>query len=318
MFNSVLGNVFDIQRFTVHDGPGIRTEVFLKGCPLRCLWCHSPESQNMKSDITLVEIRCIGVENCGECLKVCPTGALKEGKTKYSNIQKEKIQLINIDRLICNSCGRCTEVCPSNALSIIGKKMSIDKILEIIEKDRTFYLRSNGGITISGGEPMLQYEFLLALLKECKKKGLHTCLDTTGYAKWKLYKNIIRYVDLVLYDLKHMDSKKSKVYTGKPNELILENAKKIAAQGVAMQIRIPIIPGYNDSEENLHATGKFCIELGAAVKEVQLLPYHRLGVVKYERLNRKYELKKVEPPNEEHMKLCKSIIEFYGLKATIH
>jgi pyruvate formate lyase activating enzyme len=318
MNNGLVGKVFDIQGFTVNDGPGIRTEIFLKGCPLRCLWCHSPESQAPYSQVAWYEIRCIGVENCGKCLEICPKGALKKGKKIYSKTQKANIQIIDLNREACDNCGKCTEICPADALAIAGTDMTIDEIMKRIDKDRPFYRKSGGGVTISGGEPMLQYRFTKALLQECKSKGLHTCLDTSGYAKWEYYKDIIKYVDLVLYDIKHMDTEQSRVLTGVPNELILKNARKMAAEGTALQIRIPIVPGYNDSEENLRATSEFCLELGPAVKLVQILPYHRLGAVKYKRLQRKYKLESVEPPSSEHMDYCKRLIESYGLHVQIH
>jgi pyruvate formate lyase activating enzyme len=313
-----VGKVFDIQGFTVNDGPGVRTEIFLKGCPLRCLWCHSPESQAPYSQVAWYEVRCIGVEDCGDCLKVCPQGALKKGKVIYSKTQKAEIQIIELDREACDNCGKCTEVCQAEALAMAGKDMTVAELMARIDKDRPFFRKSGGGVTISGGEPMLQHRFTGALLKECKNQGLHTCLDTSGYAKWEHYKDILQYVDLVLYDIKHMDTEQSRVLTGVPNELILENARKMAANGTALQIRIPVIPGYNDSEENLRAASQFCVELGPAVKLVQILPYHRLGAVKYERLQKKYALASLEPPNNEHMENCKKLIESYGLKVQIH
>jgi len=312
------GKVFDIQGFTVNDGPGIRTEIFLKGCPLSCLWCHSPESQAPYSQVAWYEVRCIGVEDCGKCLEVCPRKALKKGEIVYSQTQKAEIQIISLAREACDNCGKCAEVCPSGALAMVGTDMTVDELMARIDKDRPFYRRSGGGVTVSGGEPMLQYRFTRALLKECKAKGLNTCLDTSGYAKWEHFKEVLEYVDLVLYDIKHMDTEQSRVLTGVPNELILENARKMAAGGTAMQVRIPIVPGYNDSEENLRATSQFCLELGPAVKLVQILPYHRLGAVKYGRLQRKYELESLEPPSDEHMNRCKQLIESYGLKVQVH
>jgi len=317
MDNEKIGKIFDIQRYMVHDGPGIRTGVFLKGCPLRCLWCHSPESQALEDEIAWFEIKCIGLANCGRCLQVCPTGALTKGPKIFSKFEKKEIQVIDFNRNKCNKCGLCTQVCPSKALYLTGKDMSVDEIMEIIEKDRLFYRCSNGGVTVSGGEPMVQYKFVKELLKECKRRRLHVCLDTSGYAKWEHYEEVLEYVDLVLYDLKHMDTLQSQRLIGAPNELILENAKKMAKAGVAMQIRIPVIPGYNDSEENIRATAQFCSSLGSAVKLVQLLPYHRLGASKYVRLGKKYDLEDLKPPSREHMNLCKEIIESYGLEVII-
>ena len=318
MNKGLIGKVFDIQGFTVNDGPGIRTEIFLKGCPLRCLWCHSPESQASYSQVAWYEIRCIGIETCGKCLEVCPKDAIKKGKVIYTKTEKMEIQVIDLKREACDNCGKCAEICPADALAMAGTDMTIDEIMKRIDKDRPFYRKSGGGVTLSGGEPILQYRFAKALLQECKSKGLHTCLDTSGYAKWEYYKDIIQYMDLVLYDIKHMDTEQSRVLTGVPNELILENARRMATGGVALQIRIPIIPGFNDSEQNLRATSEFCLELGSAVKMVQILPYHRLGIVKYERLQIKYEMESVEPPSSEHIDYCKKLIESYGLKVQVH
>ena len=199
-----------------------------------------------------------------------------------------------------------------------GTDMTVDEVMKRINKDRLFYRKSGGGVTVSGGEPLMQYKFTKRLFQKCKNDGFHTCLDTTGYARWEHLKEIIPYVDLVLYDIKHMDTKQSRVLTGVPNELILKNAQKIAGEGVALQIRVPIIPGFNDSEKNLRATSEFCIELESAVEMVQILPYHNLGAVKYERLQKKYKMKSVEPPSDAHMDSCKKLMESYGLKVQIH
>ena len=316
--NKLTGKVYDIQGFTVHDGPGIRTEIFLKGCPLQCLWCHSPESQAPYPQVAWHEIRCFGVADCGKCLEACPQEALKSGKTIRSEVQKKEIQVVELDRTRCDNCGKCAEACPSDALAMCGVDMTVDEIMARIAKDRPFYEKSGGGVTLSGGEPMLQHQFSTALLRECKEQKYHTCLDTTGYAEWKLFQNILEYTDLVLLDIKHMDSGQSRTLTGVPNELILENARKMAASGTSLQIRIPVIPGYNDSEENLRATSEFCRELGDAVTLVQILPYHRLGLVKYQRLQRKYELESLQPPSEEYMESRKKLIESYGLQVQIH
>jgi pyruvate formate lyase activating enzyme len=314
----VLGRVFDIQGFTVNDGPGIRTEVFLKGCPLRCLWCHSPESQSFDPQVAWFEIRCIGVENCGRCLGECPTGALRKREVKLSQAGKAETQLVSIDRSTCDDCGKCAVICPARALSVAGTDMTIEEVMQRVEKDAPYCRKSGGGLTVSGGEPMVQHEFLMALLKKCKDKGFDTCLDTTGYTKWDRYLEILPYVNLFLYDLKHMDSRRHRELTGVSNELILENARRLACEGTDIQMRIPVIPGINDSDENLRASGAFCAEIGPAVRMVQLLPYHRLGVAKYERLQKKYELESIMPPTDEHMEWCKSIIESYGLRVKIH
>jgi pyruvate formate lyase activating enzyme len=318
MNDSQVGKVFDIQGFTVNDGPGIRTEIFLKGCPLRCLWCHSPESQLPHTQVAWYEIRCIGLKVCGKCLEACPKGAIVKGKTIISKVDQTEMQVIDINRDLCDNCTRCTLACPANALAVCGQDMTLAEVMARINKDRPFYRKSGGGVTISGGEPMLQYKFSTAVFKACKEQGLNTALDTTGYAAWEHYREILEYTDLVLYDLKQMDSERSRAITGAPNELILENAKKMAAAGAAIQIRIPVVPGYNDSEENLRAASRFCLELGQAVTLVQILPYHRLGLVKYERLQRKYALPDLMPPAAETMEAHKKLIESYGLKVQIH
>jgi pyruvate formate lyase activating enzyme len=318
MNNTLAGKVFDIQGFTVNDGPGIRTEIFLKGCPLKCLWCHSPESQSPHMQVAWFEIRCIGLGVCGKCLGACPRGAIVKGKTIISKIDQSEMQVIDINRELCDNCGKCTEACPANALAVCGTDMTVEQVIARINKDRPYYRRSGGGVTLSGGEPMVQYRFSTAIFKECKEQGLNTALDTTGFAPWEHYKPILEYTDLTLLDLKQMDSKRSLEITGVPNELILENARKMAEAGALLQIRIPVIPGYNDSEENLRATSRFCAELGKVVTLVQILPYHRLGLVKYERLQKKYLLADVVPPTTETMEAHKKLIESYGLKVQIH
>jgi pyruvate formate lyase activating enzyme len=316
--NSIIGRVFDIQGFTVNDGPGIRTEVFLKGCPLRCLWCHSPESQSFEPQLAWFETRCIGMELCGRCESACRIGAISKGEIKFSPTEKADIQMVRIDRQRCTDCGDCTKACPSQALSMAGVDMTIDEVMERVEKDRLYYRKSGGGLTVSGGEAMSQFPFLLALVTECRSRGIGTCLDTSGFAPWERYEKILPYIDLFLYDLKQMNNEAHQALTGVPNSQILENARRLAEGGASFQMRIPVIPGHNDSEENLRATAAFCAELGKAVQVVQILPYHRLGIAKYDRLQKKYELESIVPPTDDHMVWCKSLIESYGLEVKIH
>ena len=186
---------------------------------MRCLWCHSPESQALEAQVAWFEMKCIGVAACGKCFGACPKGALKKGKVLASKTEKADIQVVDLDREACDNCGKCTEVCAGKALSMAGADMTVDEVMTAVDKDRPFYRKSGGGVTVSGGEPMVQHRFLTLLLKECKDKGLHTCLDTTGYAKWDLYEEVLEYVDLFLYDLKHMNSDRHRQLTAVPNEL---------------------------------------------------------------------------------------------------
>lgn len=317
MEKDLRGQVFDIQRYTLHDGPGIRTGVFLQGCPLRCLWCHSPESCSDTGELAWLQMLCVGVEKCGECLKACRSGALATGETIYSKLAKEDIQLVRIDRGLCTTCGECAKVCSSKALYLTAKPMSVSDVIDIVMKDERYYRRTNGGVTISGGEPMLQAEFSGAILKECRGMGLHTALDTSGYAAWDAYEKIMKFVDLFLFDLKHMDSDTSLDIAGVRNEPILENLKKLADRGASIQIRVPVIPGYNDSERNLEETAGMCRSLGHSLKLVQLLPYHRLGIAKYERIGKHYALPSVEPPSNACMEDYKKYFESFGLTAQV-
>lgn len=309
------GNVLDIQRYTLHDGPGIRTAIFLQGCKLHCFWCHSPDSQAMSGELAWFDLLCVGAEKCGECLKVCPEGALTPGKRTYAKFIKEDIQLVELDREKCNHCMRCTAVCFPGALYNTCKKMSVEEIMKIIDKDKIFYHRSHGGVTFSGGEPMLQFDFLMALSKRCKEEGLHTALDTSGAIAWELYEQIADYTNLVLYDLKSMDKDTCWETTGADLDLILSNVQKFAAKGNKIQIRYPVITGINDDADNVQATASFCASLGQAVQTIQILPYHRLGIPKYARIGRKYELPEdLQPPTEETIKWIKDVFVSKGLK----
>ncbi len=312
------GKFYDIQGFSVHDGPGIRLTVFMKGCPLRCLWCHSPESQEFPTELNWMEIKCVGIEKCGNCLTVCPHDAISPGKKKKSLTGDEEITLVTVDRNKCDNCGKCAEVCTSKALYMCGTDYTVDEIMERVRRDVPFFKKSGGGVTVSGGECLSQGEFTLELLKRCKAEGIHTAVDTTGFADWKWIEKVLPYTDLFLYDLKHMDSEMHKRGTGVPNELILENARKIAAAGGKFQLRIPVIPMYNDSVEDFDKYGKFIKELGDAVEVVQLLPYHALGVTKWDRLGRNKPVLEATPPSDELMQARKKQLEDMGLPVIIH
>lgn len=318
MSDVLTGKVYDIQGFSVQDGPGIRTTVFLKGCPLSCPWCHSPESQSFKPQLSWISMRCSGTDACdSRCIKACTKGAIELGGTRPDAVSRKDLQLVHVKRDLCDNCGDCASACHPHALYICGEDYTVDQIAERVLQDRSFFEHSGGGVTVSGGEALSQPEFTLALLKRFKAEGLHTALDTTGFAQWKHIEAVLPYTDLFLYDLKHMDNAKHEATVGVPNGPILENALKIAAAGGKFQIRIPVIPRFNDDEENIRATAEFCVKLGDAVEVIQLLPYHNLGVSKYQRISDGPVLEAV-PPSDEKMLHLKSIMDSYGLNVMIH
>jgi pyruvate formate lyase activating enzyme len=296
------GLIFDIRRFSIHDGPGIRTTVFLKGCPLSCWWCHNPESQSPEPELWLRPGRCI---RCGECVEVCPEGAI---------IRQENIFVTDLER--CTRCGTCVEACAAEAREIVGRQMSVGEVLAAVERDIVFYDESGGGVTVSGGEPLQQRGFLLALLKACQEKGIHTVLDTCGYATWKAFEQVRPYVNLFLYDLKLVDDARHRQFTGVSNRLILQNLRRLLQAGQRVEIRIPVIPGVNDGAEDLRQLGTLIASLPGSPK-VELLPYHRAATGKYERLNRDYPLPEVQPPSAEHMQAVKQALQVFGLVVQI-
>lgn len=294
------GLIFDIQRYSIHDGPGIRTLVFMKGCPLSCIWCCNPESQSPSQEIMVTPNKCIG---CKRCIEVCPTGAAEK---------KDPLEA----RELCIVCGSCVKACPSTARQLVGRYMSLEEVMKEVEKDFPFYQRSGGGMTVTGGEPLMQADFVRMLLKSCQEKGIHTAIETCGYAEWKDFKNVLEYVDLTLYDIKYMNSEKHRELMGVGNELILQNAKKVAKLGKDMVIRVPVIPDCNDSLENMEAIAEFARTL-EGVEEIHLLPYHRLGESKYDRLGKSYKLKGVKPLDKESLSKQKKVIESYQLKVQV-
>lgn len=312
------GRIYDIQGYAVHDGPGIRTTVYTKGCPLRCLWCHSPESQRHDFDLGSLELKCLGTELCQDaCIRACPEGAISPGEPTKLMGKEEMVRKPVIDRAKCTGCLRCAESCITKSLYVAGWDTTVDEVYDRVMKDVGFF-QDGGGITLSGGEAMAQFDFTLNLSKRLKGSGIHLCLDTTGFAPTAHFEEILPYIDLFLYDLKHMDSARHKALTGVPNELILDNARFLAAHGGALQIRFPVIPKLNDSPENILATADFCVTLGDAVKLVQLLPYHSAGRSKYDRLGWKYKLTNVTPPTEETMEAALKHFTERALPAQIH
>jgi pyruvate formate lyase activating enzyme len=297
------GTIFDIERFALHDGPGIRTTLFLKGCPLVCRWCHNPESISPRPQLVLLESKCI---SCEKCFDACPAGAherLADGSRAY---HRDK----------CSFCGRCVEVCPPQALVMEGRAITVEDALEELSRDAPFYCRSGGGITLSGGEPMQQVRFSAEVLRRCREKGMHTALDTSGYAPWDDFEKVLPFVNLILYDLKHADSGFHLSCTGVPNELILENLLRIDRTGASIEIRVPVVPGMNDSRENIEALSEISRRL-RNLTGVQLLPYHGLGEAKYARLGRAYPLRGLQQPSRERMEEISSWFAPTGIRVTI-
>ena len=312
------GKLYDIQGFSVHDGPGIRLTLFLKGCPLRCPWCHSPESLEFHTELNWMEIKCVGIEKCGRCLNVCPHDAISPGKMKAALDGSGEIQLVTVDRSKCDNCRECAKACTSKALYMCGTDYTVDEIMERVRREMPFFNRSGGGVTISGGECLFQPEFTLEVLKRCKAEGIHTAVDTTGYVKWEIIESVLPYTDVFLYDIKGIDSDMHKQVVGVSNELILENARKIAANGGKFQIRLPVMPMYSDSAEVFDKIGKFCLELGDAVEVVQILPYHNLGTVKWERLQTNKPVFEATIPSDELIQARKKQLEDMGLNVIVH
>ncbi|MFO7917416.1 MAG: glycyl-radical enzyme activating protein [Anaerolineae bacterium] len=280
------GIITEIQRFSVHDGPGIRTTVFLKGCNLRCFWCHNPETQNPRPELQLFLDQCIG---CGACFEVCPKEAhvLEDGQREFH-------------RELCVGCGRCAETCYAKALVLIGERMTADEVVEEVLRDRSFYETSGGGVTLSGGEPLLQPDFSYEILERCQQEGVHTAIETAANFPWERVASILPVTDLVMMDVKVMDSDLHRECAGVGNERILANARRLGEVGKALIVRTPIIPGVNDTEEEVAAIAAFVSELRNLLY-YELLPFHPMGGDKYRSLGLEYRADGLERPSKEVM-----------------
>lgn len=282
------GIVLNIQRFSVHDGPGIRTVVFIKGCSLRCIWCSNPESMSRCEEFGFYPDRCIGIDKCNACFKAAPDpSALIVKDLRVTGIEAEN----PLDYLAC------AEACPTGALKAWGKQMTVGDVMREVIADKEFYEESGGGLTLSGGESLIQTQFAVELLKAAHSEGINTCVETALNYKADVLDAALGHIDLALCDLKHMNSKAHKRYTGVPNDRILENLERVVESGTPVVIRIPVVPGHNGTGENLRATAKFLVEkLGGLVVQVQLLPFRKLGVEKYASLGIPYPMENFEAP----------------------
>jgi len=296
------GTIFNIQRFSIHDGPGIRTTVFLKGCNLRCLWCHNPESVQRQPQIQFYIEKCLG---CGACAVVCPQHAHIFENGRHVFLREE-----------CRVCGACVVECFSDALVLSGENYSVNDVVAEIQKDQEYFRASGGGVTFSGGEPLLQPAFLAEVLSECKRFGLHCAVDTAGNVPWTTFLAIAPLTDLFLYDIKAFDPEVHRRATGVGNQLILENLKKLVELGKPVWVRIPLVPGYNAEPEEVNAIAGFLQSLGA-IERIELLPYHSLGSEKYASLDRDYPAAGISIPYQKDLEPLRELFAARNLPVSI-
>ena len=303
--NERTGLVSDFQRFSIHDGPGIRTIVFFKGCPLHCAWCANPETITHRPEIMLIPHNCIG---CGKCGEVCPKDCIEFDPCGAVHTNDRESCLLP-------ACGKCQQICYANAINISGRYLTVPEVMAEVERDREFFQRT-GGVTFSGGEPLAQPQFLRELAQEAKLRKLHTAMETCGYAPWESVGPIFGFLDLVLYDLKHMDSEEHRRHTGVPNQVILENLKRIDQLGIPIRVRLPLVPGLNDSRENVRATAAFAASL-RHLEALDVLPYHRIGEPKWRQLGRPYQLHGVVPHDRDRVHELADLAREFDIEVTV-
>lgn len=295
--------ITNIQGYSIHDGPGIRTVVFFKGCPLRCKWCANPENLTPSVDVGFLAKLC---KNCGRCMKNCPENAIVPGENIY-----------RIDREKCTRCGACVEGCFYDALVLYGQNKTSEEVFQAVRRDKMFYDSSNGGVTVSGGEPLLHDQFVKELFTSCQAEGIHTCVETCGYVPEKAIDNILPVTDLFYFDMKLMNPEQHRFWTGVTNELILSNAKKVAKSGKQILFRQPLIPTVNDTEENIKKTAEFLTSLGPEGNHLQLMPYHRAGQTKYDAINKRNETADIMPMKPEEITHVMDLYISLGVDCTI-
>jgi len=295
--------IFDIKRYAINDGPGIRVTVFLKGCLLNCKWCHNPESIGQEQQRMYSSDKCIGST---ECIQHCPNDAL----TLTS-------KGIVTDTNLCEMCGKCAQVCPTKAIEMVGELMTVEQIMSEIKRETLIMDNSKGGVTFSGGEPLLHHKFLIELLDACGDEGIHRCIDTSGYSNKKVLLEVAKRAEHFLFDLKMMDAVKHKKWTGVSNEKILENLQLLAAMGKDLNIRIPLIKGVNDDDDNIHESAKFITALAGEKPIVNILPYHHIAEKKYLKLDQQYDQGQMGEPDANRQQAVIAIFKSYGLKAMI-
>jgi pyruvate formate lyase activating enzyme len=295
-----LGLVFNIQKYSLHDGSGIRTLVFLKGCPLTCKWCANPEGQAYTPELAYRPDKCIGISECDRCRGVCEVEAIRCGEDGR----------VEIGRELCTDCGKCVDVCPSKALELLGISMSTDELIRVVEEDSSFYARSGGGVTLSGGEPLAQTQFVLEFLEKARARGIDTALETSGLCRWEDLEQACRLVNHVFFDVKALDRRKHEEGAGVGNERILENLGWLRETfpELAVTVRTPVVPDFNDAPEDIRAIAAFLGRLPGGRIDYELLPYHRFGESKYSQLGKAYPLQGLEPPRREQIEDLRQIL----------